>query len=128
MDAMVFHSPRAVRSAYPEKLSAILGIRRAKECRRWLASWPLLNPAPTPVWDLPAAAQRMGVGTISIKDESARSSLGSFKALGAPAALLRLVLARLPDANPENILRGAYASALEDLVVISATDGNHGRA
>src|SRR4051812_26300709 len=128
MDAMIHRNTRALRSAYPANLSALLDIRRAQECRRWLASWPMLNPVPTPVWNLPAAAQRTGVGAISIKDESARSSLGSFKALGAPAALLRLVLARLPDAHPEDVLRGAYADALKDLVVISATDGNHGRA
>ncbi len=125
---MIFYNPRAVRSAYPANVAAILDIRRARECRRWLKSWPMLNPAPTPVWDLPAAAQRLGVGAILVKDESARSVLGSFKVLGAPAALLRLVLARLPDSDPEKILRGVYADALKDLVVISATDGNHGRA
>jgi len=70
----------------------------------------------------------LGLGAISVKDESARSSLGSFKALGAPAALLRLVLGRIPGAVPEEVLRGTYAATLKDYVVISATDGNHGRA
>ena len=88
----------------------------------------MLNPGPTPVWDLPGAARRLGVGAIHVKDESARSPLASFKALGAPAALLRLVLARIPGAIPEEVLRGTYAAALKDYVVISATDGNHGRA
>lgn len=128
MFGMIFRNPRAVRSAYPAALSALLDIRRAQECLRWLASWPMLNPGPTPVWSLPAAAQRLGVGAIDVKDESARSSLGSFKALGAPAALLRLVLGRIPGAIPEAVLLGAYAAVLEDFVVISATDGNHGRA
>src|SRR4051812_41606248 len=101
MGAMIYRNPRAARAAYPANLKAILNVRRAQECRHWLSSWTMLNPAPTPAWDLPAAAQRMGVGATSIKDESARSPLGSFKALGAPAALLRLVLARLADSDPK---------------------------
>ena len=125
---MIHRNARATRLPYPPQLRALLDIRRAQECRRWLSSWSMLNPGPTPVWDLPGAARRLGVGAIHVKDESARSPLASFKALGAPAALLRLVLARIPGAVPEEVLRGTYAAALKDYVVISATDGNHGRA
>ena len=125
---MIHRNARATRLPYPPQLRALLDIRRAQECRRWLSAWSMLNPGPTPVWDLPGAARRLGVGAIHVKDESARSPLASFKALGAPAALLRLVLARIPGAIPEEVLRGTYAAALKDYVVISATDGNHGRA
>ena len=125
---MIHRNSAAARGSYPATLRALLAIRRAQECRRWLSSWSMLNPGPTPVWDLPGAARRLGVGAIQVKDESARSPLASFKALGAPAALLRLVLARIPGAVPEEVLRGTYAAALKDYVVISATDGNHGRA
>ena len=125
---MIHRNARATRLPYPPQLRALLDIRRAQECRRWLSAWSMLNPGPTPVWDLPGAARRLGVGAIHVKDESARSPLASFKALGAPAALLRLVLARIPGAVPEEVLRGTYAAALKDYVVISATDGNHGRA
>ena len=125
---MIHRNARATRLPYPPQLRALLAIRRAQECRRWLSAWSMLNPGPTPVWDLPGAARRLGVGAIHVKDESARSPLASFKALGAPAALLRLVLARIPGAVPEEVLRGTYAAALKDYVVISATDGNHGRA
>ena len=125
---MIHRNARATRLPYPPQLRALLDIRRAQECRRWLSSWSMLNPGPTPVWDLPGAARRLGVGAISVKDESARSPLASFKALGAPAALLRLVLGRIPGAAPEEVLRETYAAALKDYVVISATDGNHGRA
>ena len=125
---MIHRNSAAARGAYPATLRALLDIRRAQECRRWLSAWSMLNPGPTPVWDLPGAARRLGVGAIHVKDESARSPLASFKALGAPAALLRLVLARIPGAVPEEVLRGTYAAALKDYVVISATDGNHGRA
>jgi diaminopropionate ammonia-lyase family len=125
---MIHRNSAAARSPYPAALHNLLDIRRAQECRRWLSAWSMLNPGPTPVWDLPAVARRLDLGAISVKDESARSSLGSFKALGAPAALLRLVLGRIPGAVPEEVLRGTYAATLKDYVVISATDGNHGRA
>ena len=128
MPVVIYRNPHSTRGPYPAALHTHLDIRRAQECRRWLSAWSMLNPEPTPLWDLPAAARRLRVGSISVKDESVRSSLGSFKALGAPAALLRLVLARVPDAVPEEVLRGSYAALLKDYVVISATDGNHGRA
>ncbi len=50
--------------------------------------------------------------------------------LGAPIALLRLVLRRWPDRGwtPAELLAGRHAAALRDFVVVSATDGNHGRA
>ncbi|HHT9038680.1 TPA: diaminopropionate ammonia-lyase, partial [Burkholderia cenocepacia] len=59
-----------------------------------------------------------------------RSPLGSFKALGAPIALVRLVkrLRRTQELDPQGLVTGCYASELADLTVISATDGNHGRA
>ena len=56
-----------------------------------------------------------------------RSPLGSFKALGAPIALVRQILRLHPDFEPAAILTGRYAEALRGYTVISATDGNHGR-
>ncbi len=64
-----------------------------------------------------------------VKDESVRSELGSFKALGAPVALVRLIMRLHPAAamDPIALFRGEYKSALGDFTVISATDGNHGK-
>lgn len=58
-----------------------------------------------------------------------RSELGSFKALGAPIALVRLILRTFPekDFDPRRLLAGDYQRELADFVVISATDGNHGK-
>src|SRR6185437_15104644 len=53
--------------------------------------------------------------------------LGSFKALGAPVALVRQILRRHPDIDPQGVLAGRYAARLKDYTVVSATDGNHGR-
>ena len=43
---------------------------------------------------------------------------------------MRLIRRRWPDQNllPEDLLAGRHAERLKDFVVISATDGNHGRA
>ena len=127
MPDMIERNPRARRTAYPDELRRLLNAGRARESRRWLAAWDLIA-TPTPLRPLPGLAARLGVGMLAVKDESVRSPLGSFKALGAPAALIRLVLRRVPAAHPEAVLAGAYAGVLRDLVVISATDGNHGRA
>jgi diaminopropionate ammonia-lyase family len=127
---MLFANPQAERRAYDDALRGVMSIARGQESRRWLSTWPQLLAGSTPLWHLPRLAQQVSVAQISVKDESVRSPLGSFKALGAPIALVRLILRRWPDQDfrPADLLAGSHASALGDLVVISATDGNHGRA
>lgn len=100
--------------------------------RRWVASdrdpsWSCPDPdeaaqlfhrrldgyAPTPLVELPELARELGVGAVVAKDESTRLGLPAFKALGASWAVHRALetAGRRPDAE-----------------VITATDGNHGRA
>lgn len=126
---MLFSNPRAVRGPYPAELQQLLSIARARESRAWLSAWKGLAPGATPLYWLPDLAAGLGVAGVAIKDEAVRSPLGSFKALGAPIALVRLIL-RLHagrDLEPTAILSDRYASLLRDYTVISATDGNHGR-
>lgn len=125
---MLLANPHACRVPYPPELQQVMNIEQARASRRSLAHWDLLAPAPTPVWPLPHLARELGLGAIGIKDESARSPLASFKVLGAPVALLRLIQRRSPQWSDADLLAGRHAAALADLVVISATDGNHGRA
>lgn len=127
---MLFLNPRAERRPYDDALRAILNIKSGREGRRWLRAWSLLNEGATPLWPLPRLAAQLGIAHLAVKDESTRSPLGSFKALGAPLALLRLILRRWPDRGWQaaDLLAGKHAEALRELVVISATDGNHGRA
>ena len=69
--------------------------------------------APTPLTEVPALAALLGVGQVFVKDESARMGLAAFKVLGASWAIHQ-VLARHPaDAG---------------LLLMTASDGNHGRA
>ena len=124
---MLFQNPRATRADYPAELSAIMNIAQAHQSREWLSSWRGIHRNATPLYDLPDAAARCQVGRLCLKDESVRSPLGSFKALGAPIALVRQILRLHPDFEPAAILTGRYAEALRGYTVISATDGNHGR-
>lgn len=124
---MLFTNPRATRTPYPATLQAILSIARAEESRRWLSTWPGVT-SPTPLRELPDLARELRVARLSVKDESLRSPLGSFKALGAPIALLRQILRLHPGFRPQDVLAGCHAGTLADYTVITATDGNHGRS
>ncbi|MGW7404056.1 diaminopropionate ammonia-lyase [Streptomyces sp. NPDC054833] len=73
--------------------------------------------APTPLRELPSLAAELAVGRVFVKDESSRLGLPAFKALGASWAIHRALAeqaARHPGTAPATL--------------ISATDGNHGRA
>ncbi|PMS36800.1 diaminopropionate ammonia-lyase [Trinickia symbiotica] len=120
---------RAVRSSYPVELKEILSVEKAEESRRWISAWDGIAEGATPLYSLPGIARRLGVAEVLVKDESVRSELGSFKALGAPIALVRLILRLFPDAgmDPVSMFKGAYKDRLRDFTVISATDGNHGK-
>ncbi|HCI19356.1 MAG TPA: diaminopropionate ammonia-lyase, partial [Alphaproteobacteria bacterium] len=80
-----------------------------------ITSWD--SYAPTALHDLPDVAAHLGVRRVVFKDESTRFGLGSFKALGGAYAVRRLVKQTIAE-------RGSAA----DLVVATATDGNHGRS
>jgi diaminopropionate ammonia-lyase len=129
-DTMLFANPSASRTDYPEKLKSIMSVGAAHESRELLSDWDLLSREPTPLWSLPGIAKKLGVAQFSVKDESTRSPLASFKALGAPVALIRLILRMMPGEafDPKGLITGQYKERLSCFTVISATDGNHGRA
>jgi diaminopropionate ammonia-lyase len=86
--------------------------------------------APTPVVDAPSIATELGLAALTVKDESHRLGLPSFKILGASWAVYRLLVERLghePAWNDLDELRMALAP-LGRLALVAATDGNHGRA
>ncbi len=127
---MLMHNAAAQRGAYPQDLRAILDLAQMARSRAALAHWPQLAPGPTPLHALPDAAARLGVGALYLKDESVRSPLGSFKALGAPIALVRWILREhaCTGMDAAGLFAGRWREAMRGLTVISATDGNHGRA
>ncbi len=86
--------------------------------------------APTPLVDAPALAARLGIGRLSLKLETNRFGLPSFKILGASYAAYRALCIRLggePTWESFDDLRAAVAR-LRPLTLLAATDGNHGRA
>ena len=90
--------------------------------------------APSPFVAAPSIAARLGLEHVSIKDESARLGLPAFKILGASWATYRLLEARHRAATGTALrwddladLRRALA-VLGPLTLLTATDGNHGRA
>lgn len=127
---MLLTNPRSTRATYPEALRAILNKSAADESGVWLSSWDQICRSPTPLWSLPDMAAALGVASLRLKDESFRSPLGSFKALGAPIALMRLLLRQwhTHDLNPRELIEGKFAPLLANVTVISATDGNHGKS
>lgn len=127
---MLHLNTRAVRRPYDADLRSWLSLSEGRAARRRLAGWSGLSAHPTPAWSMPGLAEALGIESLTIKDESKRSTLGSFKALGAPNALVKLVQRRhAPHGwSDADVLDGRHARALKDFVVITATDGNHGRA
>ena len=69
--------------------------------------------APTPLVELPELARQLDVGRVFAKDESSRLGLPAFNALGASWVVHRVLEARDSDAS---------------VTIVTATDGNHGRA
>lgn len=82
---------------------------RVREFHRGLPQYEV-----TPLVSLPATAGELGLGAVLVKDESSRLGLPAFKMLGASWAIHRA-------------LAGRPHSAAEPWLV-TATDGNHGRA
>ena len=83
----------------------------------------------TPLHCLPELAGHLGIKNIYVKDESLRFALNAFKALGAIWAVAGILCEKLGCALSEidfPHLRQA-AMQLKDMVLVTATDGNHGR-
>ena len=76
----------------------------------------------TPLRHMPDIAEELHVGTLALKDESARMGLGSFKALGAAYAIACDAVRKAGEgAADEEILK-----ALSGETYASASAGNHG--
>src|SRR5690348_16535687 len=118
-------------------------------CRPSARLWRALVPAtgapafhaelpgyrPTELTELPALAEELGVGRVFVKDESTRMGLGAFKVLGASWAIARLLTdqggaSRTDRGEGGRVSLGELrrAAAAHPVELVTATDGNHGRA
>ncbi|KAJ5721349.1 uncharacterized protein N7483_009283 [Penicillium malachiteum] len=85
--------------------------------------------APTPLVPLPELAAELGVKSVFVKDESNRFGLPSFKVLGASWGCFRAVTQHL-GLSPEQITLEDLAARpeIKSLILVTASEGNHGRA
>ena len=83
----------------------------------------------TPLKRLGQLASRLGVGSIWVKDESARFRLNAFKALGGSFAIYRLICEKVnrPNLSYADLMSEEIRAELGDITFTSATDGNHGK-
>lgn len=87
--------------------------------------------APTPLINAPEVARRLGIRQLLVKNESSRLGLPAFKILGASWAVYRTLETRLGKSlEPWHSLADLTAklARLRPLTLVTATDGNHGRA
>jgi diaminopropionate ammonia-lyase len=106
-----FANPHSSRAAYTADEAQIISVEAAVRALKELRTWP--GYGVSPLRELPDVARRLGVESVSCKDESQRFGLGSFKALGGAYAV-GLALRRRKSAAA--------------LTLCCATDGNHGRS
>ncbi len=86
---------------------------------------------PTPLKSLPELAEKCGVKTLLVKDESPRFGLNAFKGLGGIYVVAQAA-GKLLGLEPEQITfpelkKPEYQVALHQMIFATATDGNHGK-
>jgi len=97
-----------------------------------ITAWP--GYAPTPLVPLPGLASTLGLGAIHYKDEAGRFGLGSFKPIGGGYAVARTIARELErrgagrNVSPADLRSGRLRERVRGITLVSATDGNHGRA
>ncbi len=121
---------RTAFSARPATAVDAFSNAEADQVRAFQATLPGYEP--TPLRALNALASHLGLSGIFVKDESLRFDLNAFKVLGASYAVGRVVASRLGQPIASLPFSGLVArenrERLGDLVLATATDGNHGRA
>ncbi len=85
---------------------------------------------PSALADAPGVAERLGLDRLLVKMEVERFGLPAFKILGASWATCRALSARAGRDEPATTFAElrAIASEQRDVTLVTATDGNHGRA
>lgn len=88
----------------------------------------------TPLIALNDIATKCGVGAVTVKVEGERLPIRSFKLLGPPYSLAVQVARKLAHSDEPDfslvleVIRGERANEISQMLAVSATSGNHGRA
>lgn len=85
----------------------------------------------TPLWNLKCYAKGKGIKNLYVKDESYRFNLNSFKVLGGSYAIGKLIASKLNknirEITFEYLKSNQWKKEVGEMVLATATDGNHGR-
>lgn len=126
-DFHLVHLPH--KSKYGAVQTECFGLEQAQKVRSFHQSFDEYSI--TPLVQLNALAQELGVKGIYVKDESYRFGLNAFKVLGGSYAIAREIGNRLGLAEAELTLAKLLAPEVKErlgtLTFVTATDGNHGR-
>lgn len=116
---------------YPEHLNTLFNKSITKEACEEISQWPGYEE--TPLHSLDKLSSELKLGAIHYKDESSRFGLGSFKSLGGAYALLCLLTEEISrrlgkEVKASDIREGHYKKECQEITVVTATDGNHGKS
>lgn len=105
------------------------GLKQAEKVNAFHKSFPEYSV--TPLARLKNLADILGTADIYVKDESFRFGMNAFKVLGGSYCLGRFIAQRLGKAieemSYENLVSSETRRSIENLIFVTATDGNHGR-
>lgn len=126
-DFHLVHLPH--KSKYGAVQTEYFGLEQAQKVRSFHQSFDEYSI--TPLVQLNALAQELGVKGIYVKDESYRFGLNAFKVLGGSYAIAREI-GRLLGIDEDQLtlhrlLESDVKERLGQITFVTATDGNHGR-
>ena len=120
----VNHMPKTEDANLP-----VMALSEVEKARTFHESFPQYSV--TPLVKLNHMAEKLGLGSLYIKDESYRFGLNAFKVLGGSFAMARYIAQQTgKDVSelPYNILTSeALKKEFGQATFFTATDGNHGR-
>ena len=129
----LLHNPNLTRNLPDPAPEGAAGFTRPIDFHRAISGYE-----PSASVSVPGLARQLGVGRILVKYELERFGLPAFKIIGASWATYRLLTERFaardghpPTATTFDGLRaelGGDQTAGEPVTLVTATDGNHGRA
>lgn len=104
-------------------------VEEAAKARRFHSTFSIYKE--TPLVSLENLAEKLGVKSIYLKDESWRFGLNAFKVLGASYAIANEIGGRIgkdiTELSAESILSQETKEKIGEITFVTATDGNHGR-
>jgi diaminopropionate ammonia-lyase len=132
IEKMAWYKNAAARDASLQKAeTGMCAFSNVQKVRQFHKSIPRYSP--TPLVNLIHLARHLRVAHIRLKDESRRCGLNAFKVLGASYGICRAIadytgMTAASDLKFDDFATPGIQKRLNNVTVVTATDGNHGRA